>query len=360
MKTCKTFQSNRPVRPSRVYLDVTNRCQLNCRHCCSASGQAFSDELSVDELLSVVRQVRAMDVKNLVLSGGEPLVKPELARVLEFAVFNNLNVTILTNGLLIDDEWAQRLARWGVRVKISLDGAVAATHDYLRGPNTFERTCAVLKRLVAAGAKDVAVHFTVHRKNLHELNALPPLLASLGIRNVVIGTIKPSGRARLNEALLIPPSMVPYVQQRVSALKRRAEVTVQHLSDKGWEGFGCPAVCNKLGITANGRLTTCAFFGKEMLGESIRDYSLAELWQRHLSRGSMFNANDNCRACPSLSRCGGGCRARALYYYGDINATDPYCCAFHEKKTLVDDNRALLQAAMNDPFKAFATGGGSR
>jgi MoaA/NifB/PqqE/SkfB family radical SAM enzyme len=139
-------------------------------------------------------------------------------------------------------------------VKISLDGAVAATHDCLWGPGTFERTRSVLKRLVTSGAKDLAAHFTVHRKNLHERDALPSFLASLGVRNVVVGTIKPSGRARLNEALLIPPSMVPYVQQRVSALKRRVEVTVQHLSDKGWEGFSCPAVCNKLSITANGRL----------------------------------------------------------------------------------------------------------
>jgi len=348
------------VRPSRVYLDVTNRCQLNCRHCCSASGRALSDELSADELLDVVRQVRAMEVKNLVLSGGEPLMRQELPRVLRLAVSENLNVTILTNGLLIDDECAKRLVNWGVRVKISLDGAGAETHDYLRGPGAFERTCLALRRLVAAGATDLAVHFTVHRKNIAELDALPPLLASLGVRNVVVGTIKPSGRARLNEALLIPPTMVPYVQQRVSALKRREELCVQHLSDKGWDGFGCPAVCNKLGITANGRLTTCAFFGQEMLGECIRDYSLVELWRRHLSRSSMFSGNDTCRACPQLSRCGGGCRARALYYHGDINATDPYCCAFQEKKTLVDDNRALLQAALSDPFKAFAAGGRSR
>lgn len=342
-----------PARPSRVYLDVTNRCQLACRHCCTSSGHPDPDELTGAELIDVVDQVRRMGVPNLVLSGGEPLLRQELPELLGHAVRSGLRVTLLTNGLLIDERCARHLAESGVRVKISLDGATAPTHDDLRGPGAFDGALASLARLVAAGAHELTVHYTVHRKNLAELDAVPGLLRDLGVRNLVIGTIKPSGRALANEELLIDPCMAPYVQQRVAALKRAEGIEIQHLADRGWEGFGCPAVCNKLGITATGRLTTCAFFGPEMLGESIRDFPLEELWRRHVARGDRFVANDACRACSELARCGGGCRARAKYYHGDINAPDPYCCAFHARKLLIDRNRQLFTAALRDPFAAF-------
>jgi radical SAM protein with 4Fe4S-binding SPASM domain len=350
------MNATRPAKPSRVYLDVTNRCQLHCRHCCTNSGQPLDDELSAAELLSIIDQVCRMGIPNLVISGGEPLLRRELPDLLEHATRLGFKVTLLTNGLLITEGFARSLAAWGVRVKVSLDGATAATHEYLRGPGTFDETLGALRRLVAVGAAELAVHYTVHRGNLHELQAVPALLGELGVQNLVVGTIKPSGRALLNGQLLISPRMVPYVQQRVGALKGSKEIRIQHLSDKGWDGFGCPAVCNKLGITASGRLTTCAFFGPEMLGESIRSHPLEELWQRHLVEGSRFAANATCSACLDLPRCGGGCRARALYYRGDINAPDPYCCAFHEKKLMVERNRDLLNVALRDPLGAFANG----
>jgi radical SAM protein with 4Fe4S-binding SPASM domain len=339
--------------PSRVYLDVTNACQLRCRHCCTDSGIAFEDELALGELLDVVDQVRGMGISSLVLSGGEPLLRPELPAIIDRARGHRLEVTILTNGLLIDETWARRLVEWGVRVKISLDGATSRTHDSLRGEGTFGRTCDVLKRLLRAGASDLTVHYTVHRRNFLELAALPELLSRLGVPNMVIGTIKPSGRAQVNADLLIPPRMVPYVHQTVSAVKRRAGLGVLSFTDRGWGDFGCPASCNKLGITAFGRLTTCAFFGQTFLGGSVRQSSLQDLWRDHLARSDMFAANETCAACPALEACGGGCRARALHYHGDINATDPYCCALHEKQLFLRRHREVLLAARESPLRAF-------
>lgn len=341
-------------KPSRVYLDVTNACQLRCRHCCTSSGVPFPDELALGEILDLIDQVQGMGITHLVLSGGEPLLRPGLPAIIERARALGLEVTLLTNGLLIDPLWAGRLVEWGVRVKISLDGATARTHDLLRGEGTFLRTCAVLGDLLRAGAHDLTVHYTVHRRSFLELAALPPLLSRLGVPNLVIGTIKPSGRAQHHGELLIPPRMVPYVHQRVNAIKRRAGIRVLQLTDRGWSDFGCPASCNKLGITASGRLTTCAFFGEELLGGSVRELPLEDLWRQHLERSEMFVANETCARCPALAACGGGCRARALHYHGDINATDPYCCALVEKHRFLQRHHELLLGARQSPGRAFA------
>ena len=341
-------------RPSRVYLDVTTACQLRCRHCCTSSGVRLEDELTTDEIFDVIDQVHRMGISSLVLSGGEPLLRPGLSTIIERARGLGLEVTLLTNGLLIDERRARRLVAQGVRVKISLDGASAQTHDFLRGAGTFARTCEVLGGLLRAGARDLTVHYTVHRRSFLELAELPELLARLGVPNLVIGTIKPSGRARVNADLLIPPRMVPYVHQRVNAIKRRAGLSVLSFSDRGWGDFGCPASCNKLGITASGRLTTCAFFGDRFLGGSVRESSLEELWQGHLERGDMFVANETCARCPALAACGGGCRARALHYHGDINGIDPYCCALRAKQVFLEGQREVLTAARGRPLEAFS------
>lgn len=341
-------------KPSRIYIDVTNACPLRCLHCCTESGSSREGELSLVEIKGLIDQVHEMRVDNLVLSGGEPMMRTDLFEMLVYARKKRLNVTVLTSGLLVDKPAARLLAELKIRVKISLDGVTAQTHNFLRGSGTFERTLRVLSLLQSAHVQTLCLHYTVHRKNCTELPRLPAFLASIGVRNLVIGVIKPSGRAKSNNSLLIPPSMVPYIQQKIEAVAQSGVITFQTFTDRGWKGFGCPATCNKFGITATGRVTTCAFFGRELLGGSIREHSLVTLWKEHISQENVFVANNHCAQCANLPTSRGGCRARALHYHGDVNATDPYCCALQGKKLFLDKQRPLLEAALRDRKGAFS------
>jgi len=285
------------------------------------------DELSLHEIKHVIDQVADMGVQYLVVSGGEPMLRPELPQILAYARGRGLSVTLLTNGLLVDRTAARMLSGMKIRVKISLDGATRETHEALRGSDTFASTLDSLSILRSEEADGLAVHFTLSRLNAAELLRLPAVLTSIGVRNLVVGVIKPSGRARENAVLLLPPSMLPYVRLQIDILARNPEITLQSFTDQCTGLFGCPATCNKFGVTASGRVTTCAFFGNELLGDSVRDYPLSTLWERQELRDRVFAANKRCARCPDLPATGGGCRARALYYHGDLNAPDPYCCA---------------------------------
>ena len=313
--------------PARVYIDLTNACMLRCRHCCTDSGAAGNDELSGAELADLIHQVRDLGSEYLVLSGGEPMLRPELPQLLELARRVGLKTTLLTSGMLIDTEWAHRFASLGIRVKLSLDGARAATHDWLRGAGNFERVLAAMELLRGARCEDRCVHFTVHRRNAAELDELPALLLEHDIPNLVIGVVKPSGRARWDSELLIDPLMMKFVRQKIARIGGVSGITLLQFKGRGCDGFGCPAVCDKFGITATGWSTTCAFFGEEELGGNIREHSLAELWQANLAAADRFTPNERCAACAALERSGGGCRARALYWTGDLNGPDPECCA---------------------------------
>jgi AdoMet-dependent heme synthase len=339
--------------PSRIYVDVTNACPLRCLHCCSLSGDSYENELTLVEIKDIIDQTREMSVKSLVISGGEPMLRSDLFDILEYGRAKGLGITLLTSGILIDRIAADAFARLGIRVKISVDGVSAKTHDYLRGRGSFDKMVRALTFIKEAGVENRSVHFTIHARNAGEILGLAEFLPDSGIRNVVMGTIKPSGRAKDHAGLLIPPVMYPYIKQKINELSRIGTVTIQSFVERDWEGFGCPATCNKFGLTATGRATTCVFFESEFLGGSIRQSTLRELWEEYRARDSMFVPNSQCRECPGLPASGGGCRARALYFHGSINERDPYCCALYEKKLFVDDYRYLFEGALREEEHAF-------
>ena len=313
--------------PNRIYLDITNKCNQRCMHCSIDAGSESDNLLSIRELKSLVKQTKEMGVGKIVFSGGEPLSRTGAFDLFEEAARIGLDVTVLTNGSLIDHHAAQFFKLHNINIKISLDGARAETHDYLRGEGAFSRIMQVFDIIRVLDNDKREVHFTIHRKNQTELSGLPALLEQIHIKNLVVGTIKPSGRAVVNKELLIPPEMIPYIRRKIRQLKQDPRIDIREFNSKGWQGFGCPAVCDKFGIGADGRATTCVFLGEEYVGRSTRDMKLFKLWEEYLSRGNIFKPNVECAKCEWLAVTGGGCRARALYFNGDINAPDPYCCA---------------------------------
>jgi radical SAM protein with 4Fe4S-binding SPASM domain len=330
--------------PSRLYIDVTNSCNLSCLHCCSSSGHKKTDELTDQEIVRIIDEAAGSGITNLIFSGGEPLLRESLPDLIEHAVRAGCGVTLLTNGLLFTSELAGRLIAPKVRIKMSLDGTTAQTHEALRGPGTFKRTLDVLGMLVDLGAPGLTVHFTVNRWNFRELRDLPSLLKEIGVSFLVVGTIKPSGRAAVNRELLIPPVMIPYVNRVVTEITDKAEIPTVRFTDRGWGEFGCPAVCSKMGLTADGRLNTCVFFGDALQGDSVRDFSLPELWNRHIELMKDLTPGKTCSKCGHLKDCAGGCRARALYYTGDVRGPDPYSCALYGKMTFIRENKELLES----------------
>ncbi len=331
--------------PNRLYLDLTNRCNMRCLHCSVNAGDELPNLLTDEELRDLLVQARDMGIERVVFSGGEPLIRPGVHAILDAAVECGHSVTVLTNGTLIDADSVRFFRERGISIKISLDGATAETHDYLRGSGAFGRVMEVFHLLKDGGLGNRSAHFTVHRKNLHELSSLPALLDRIEVRTLVVGTMKPAGRAAINSELVLPPAMIPYVRRIIALLKVDRRIRISEFTSKGWKGFGCPAVCDKFGITADGRATTCVFLGSAHLGGSIRDSSLRELWGQYQATGSCFVPNPTCAACEWLETTGGGCRARALSFHGDINAPDPYCCAMKEHRAFLDGVATDLSVA---------------
>src|SRR5574341_758960 len=140
--------------PKWIAWEITRRCNLRCVHCRSSSElSSAAGGFSTAEALKFVDELAAYAKPVLVLSGGEPLLRPDLWEIAARGTELGLRMCIATNGLLVDDAACEQMKKAGIRmVSLSLDGATAATHDDFRSqPGAFDATVRASQRLRAHG-----------------------------------------------------------------------------------------------------------------------------------------------------------------------------------------------------------------
>ena len=340
------------MSPYRVYLEVTRACPLQCLHCYADAGPARKEEISLSEFNNLVTQMIQMKISELIISGGEPFIRKDIFDLLDAALIQGLKVSVLTSGIFIDKSMALRLKNYDIDLRFSLDGVTSETHDFIRGKGNLEKVISAISILKEEGFQPLSVHFTVNSLNISEILQLPSFLYRLGIRDVVISTIKPTGRAIKHPELLVGAELMLLVRNRIKIISSNRYLIFHIHKEKNWDGLGCPAAHTKCGITADGRITPCVFLGEEYEGASIREHSLKELWEND----EKMNEVRSLSSVQGCSSCGGdgGCRARALYYSGSLKGADPYYTEVERyKNTNQDINTVHHIRGVKSIYKRF-------
>jgi len=330
----------------RVYLAVTHRCPLRCRHCYAAGTSVAHPEMTFREIEKMVQEMAAMGVRELTITGGEPFARTDILDIIRFCLENKLRLTVLTSGI-VDGALLEQVKQCDLELRLSLDGASEETHDYIRGKGNLREVLRVARELGTHSKLRLSVHFTVNRLNLGEICRIPSLLDRMGLWELVVSVIKPAGRAREHPELLIEPELLPLAREKIATISRNPRILRRRYRDKTWSGLACPAAFTKCGITPEGNITPCVFLGAGFVGGSIREHSLEHLWQHDdtCRRLRSLSVNPDCLVCARLGTHNGGCRARALYYRGSIEERDPYCCAVKASESLLTSTR--LPGAMD-------------
>lgn len=184
--------------PLFVAWQLNLACNLDCLHCCEESGHSLPDELTETEALDFCRQLVELNVPYVAISGGEPLLCSYLFDVCKFITDNGISLKIETNGELIDEATACRLAELKLRsVQISLDGATPETHERLRARGDWEKVISACKCLIKQGVNTEIV-FVPTQFNIHEVGDVIDLAYSMGAYGVYTGKIMRIGRAAKN------------------------------------------------------------------------------------------------------------------------------------------------------------------
>ena len=188
--------------PSLRYLElqITDRCNLQCRHC--YIGEGSHQDLSLKQIQRALVEFEEIQGLRLLLSGGEPLLHPDFWEINEILRNHAFRSVLLSNGTLITQEVAKKLRIH--EVQISLDG-MKEGHESLRGKGTFEKTLIVIDYLQEANIR-VSVATMIHRKNLSEFDRLASLLQSKKIKEWNVDVPCVEGRLKTNQNFWLSPS----------------------------------------------------------------------------------------------------------------------------------------------------------
>lgn len=331
-----------PLR--EIYFYLTEACNLRCRHCWISPGFQGSDRshshLDPALFAAILDQALPLGLTGVKLSGGEPLLHPAFPDILRMAQTRGLHLTLETNGVLCTEELAHALAGYGrALVSVSLDGADAATHEWLRGvQGCFQATLEGLQQLVQAGLKPQLV-FTLIRRNVEQVTPIILLAERLGAGSIKFNLLQPTERGALlhcSEEALTVREMVELGSrvERQAATGSHIPILFHHppafrpLSRLfGESGGGC-AVCGIkgiLGVLHDGSYALCG------IGQSTPDLvfgradrvSLAAVWQGHpvlqaVRRDLPARLQGICRACLMQGICLGSCAAQNYYRHGNL------------------------------------------
>lgn len=328
---------------TELFIEVTDKCLLNCRHCSTEASPDGKEEIPLDKLIKLVDEGIPLGLKCFSISGGEPFLYPELVSLIRYVKKKRLFLTIYTCGIIHDRTGISSLPGHLLkelhdqkveRLIFSIHG-LELTHDEITGlPGSFNLVLTSIQNALVVGIH-VELHFVPMRNNIQDIPGVIGLANELRLRYVSFLRLVPQGRC-VNQPHLLPDRSQ---LEKVVRWKNDYEKRYPHMHVRLGAPFNCihpTAPCtageNKLLISPTGEVFPCEAF-KFLRGHrsTIYDSTLADLWNRDglLKKLRLLKQQDSLKSCYGCSRmavCRGGCPGQRMLYYGDpACGPDPLC-----------------------------------
>lgn len=334
-----------------VAWETTKKCNLKCVHCRSNAGAGPADAVDTKKAFLLMDRVAGFAKPVFVLSGGEPLLRPDIFDLAEYGAGLGFKMAMATNGTLVTDEICAKIRESGIKiVSLSLDGPDAKTHDaFRRQKGSFD---AIMK--AAEKFRENRIEFIINssftKMNQSRIEDTYRLAKKTGAKAWYMFLVVPMGRGKAlidglisaedyekilkwhykmeisENEIMVRPTCAPSYYRIFSEEQKKAgkETQRRRLSYSPGGGKGCVAAQSIAYISANGDVYPCSYF-TEAAGNIFRQ-KFSEIWETKLFRSFRDTAGfkNPCGACDYRNTCG-GCRARALIHEGDMKANDPYC-----------------------------------
>lgn len=333
-------------RFSHLFLELTSRCNLRCKHCYMEGGLARPHEIELPVFLRLVDEFAGLGGQYLTLSGGEPLMFRDWDVIAEHGARNGLRLSLMTNGRYLDRARLDVIAQYDTTVGLGFDGARPETHDAIRGKGSFAQARAALDLLVSSGyASNTTLCFTAMRPNVHDLPAMIDLALAAGVPRLYVSLMEQRGRAaffreklslddeqklaliddlfdaslRLANTLTIEVTHHTDVFRRLMVNEPRTGGTSEHMTVR---------------VTSDGEIYLSAYMGAQehCVGRAGCD-SLVEVLRSDLA-SAIVDAIDarvdripKCTSCLYRHVCRGGSAVLAHSRFGTFDEPDEYCGA---------------------------------
>jgi heme d1 biosynthesis radical SAM protein NirJ len=360
-----------------VIWNLVRRCNLTCKHCYSISADKdFAGELSTDEIFSVMQDLKRFHVPVLILSGGEPLLRPDIFAIAQHAKAMGFYVGLSSNGTLIDESNIERIAGCNFDyVGVSLDG-IRDTHDeFRRMKGAFEASLQGIRLCRDLGLK-IGVRFTMTQDNAHDLPGLLKLVEEEGIDRFYFSHLNYAGRGNKNRqddaqhqltrrAMdLLFDTCRDYQQRGLHKeftsgnndadgvyfyhwVSKHFPDQAQHIRAKLAQWGGNSSGVNVANIDNLGNVHPDTMWWHHTLG-NVRQRPFSEIWNDTSDpllaglKQSPRKVSGRCGQCRHFDICNGNTRVRAQQLTGDPWAEDPGCYLEDEEIGVAPGSQRLV------------------
>jgi pyrroloquinoline quinone biosynthesis protein E len=317
--------------PTTLIAELTYACPLRCAYCSNPVAPSCGPSLTTDDWTRVIGAAEALGVVQLHLTGGEPLLRPDLEAIVAAARARDLYIHLVTSGVPLTRDRLARLVEAGLdAVQLSFQGAAGSPR--IAGVDRHQQ-----KLAAAAWVRELDLPLTVnvvlHAGNIDEVPAIIPMARSLGAHRLELASTQYLGWALVNRAALLPS------RAQIARARRAARAAVGDdleilfvLPDLD---AGEPRACmggwgrGYLVVAPDGLAMPC-HAARDLPIElwHVRDHALADIW-RDCPGFLAFRGEDwmqePCRSCERRAVDFAGCRCQAFAMTGDPRAADPAC-----------------------------------
>lgn len=290
--------------PDTVFFEITRSCNLNCTNCFNNSGKMLRGELTRDQQMIIIMDLKKTGVQEIDFTGGEPLIVPHIYELLSLSSALGMRNYIGTNATLVSKIVAKKLAEAGLDLAVvSVDG-LGPVHDATRGKGSFKRTMSGIKKLIRAGI-DVNVNMVVKRSNMANVKELVCYFYQMGIP-VFLRRLVPTGRASGEASGMLSKSEYHKLEEDLKLYLGDGKLVRGHYLNESRDRIvprinisfprpTCSAGTRGMVILPDGRVQTCGFLGP--LGENpvgrVPREPFARIWRRLLISDHIKTLREN-------------------------------------------------------------------
>ena len=356
---------------------ITGKCNYKCRHCLLSAPDFKQAELNMEECKHIIKELSTSGITSIDISGGEPFVRRDFWQIID--ELSNVEIginTIFTNGRLINEKFIEELDKRNMYpvFQISFDGA--GWHDWLRGIDGAEKETIRAIKLLTDSNRIVNCAMCIHKNNKDSIRDTVKLLSDIGVSKLNINAPKCMGcwadyskqyALREEEEIEVIKKYIPkyfedgapidiVIDGFFRGIKGKKEFIIPLIHNiKDVERFKKYYICEtaryRAYISSEGQVMPCMGFSGSSISDkfpSLLEKSLAEITTYSFFRDVIFitkkqflENNNECRECPHLLKCDGGCSASALNDTDDFCGIDQKICNFH-KKNFADEIRKAV------------------
>ncbi|MFC1698249.1 radical SAM protein [Nanoarchaeota archaeon] len=330
------------INPDSVVWEYTLQCNSKCLHCGSNAKDKRENELSTEESLDLVDQIKDVGFKKIFLSGGEPTLRKDWIKIAERIKEHDIQLGIISNVLHWDDKTIDQISNLNpYSIGISIDGE-PESHDYFRGvKGSHDKVFDTIKKLLRQD-QTICPITSINNINFKELVQIRNRIIVYGTQAWQLQMASPMGRMKENKDLLIDEETyyklaefivetrerLPYINVQAADCIGYFGVLEDRLRDSEWSG--CGAGINGIGIESNGNVKGClSIQHPDAYADNIRITTLKEIWEEkqnfnYTRNFTVKELGENCKKCDYGEQCQGGCSSQSVAFYDEFHNA-PYC-----------------------------------